>query len=134
MSTAFIAKGLQRFVLIGTSVGAMINIILNIILIPRWGPLGAAWATVISYNLAGFFIFGLFSSTRDLWITGAKISFKPFLIGLSCVVILSLTRNLFTILLVPILYLVSIFALNIWKKDDITEILSLLFRPKDNIE
>lgn len=34
------------------SLGALLNILLNAVLIPRFGGLGAAWATVISYAFA----------------------------------------------------------------------------------
>jgi O-antigen/teichoic acid export membrane protein len=35
-----------------TMLGALVNIALNLVLIPRFGGLGAAWATVVSYWLA----------------------------------------------------------------------------------
>lgn len=44
-------------VAIRTIVGALVNIGLNMILIPRMGIVGAAWATVISYGVAVFFFF-----------------------------------------------------------------------------
>jgi O-antigen/teichoic acid export membrane protein len=45
---------LQRFYLAATLAGAVANIGLNFVLIPRWNGLGAAWATVVSYALAGW--------------------------------------------------------------------------------
>jgi len=45
-------EGFQKFYLAATCVGAVANIALNLIFIPRWGGLGAAWATVISYGVA----------------------------------------------------------------------------------
>lgn len=47
-------EGLQKFYLAATVVGAVANVLLNLVLIPRWGGLGAAYATVISYALAGW--------------------------------------------------------------------------------
>lgn len=47
-------EGLQKFYLAATCAGAMANVALNFIFIPRWGGLGAAWATVISYGLAAW--------------------------------------------------------------------------------
>jgi O-antigen/teichoic acid export membrane protein len=35
-----------------TAIGAVINILLNLLLIPRYGALGAAWATLFSYWVA----------------------------------------------------------------------------------
>jgi O-antigen/teichoic acid export membrane protein len=45
---------LLRFYLGATIAGAVSNIVLNLLFIPHWGGLGAAWATVISYALAGW--------------------------------------------------------------------------------
>ena len=49
-----VAEGLQRFYLAATLAGAVANVLLNFIFIPRWGGLGAAWATVVSYALAAW--------------------------------------------------------------------------------
>lgn len=45
---------LQMFYLIATLAGAALNIGLNLIFIPKWAGLGAAWATVLSYGLAAW--------------------------------------------------------------------------------
>ena len=45
---------LQRFYLAATLAGAGLNIVLNYLMIPRWGGLGAAVATVVSYGLAAW--------------------------------------------------------------------------------
>lgn len=53
-----------RYYPLVTAVSAAVNIGANLLLIPRFGPLGAAWATVASYAaMAGF---GIFLSQR-LW-------------------------------------------------------------------
>jgi polysaccharide transporter, PST family len=50
-----------------TIVGAVLNVLLNLILIPMYGSIGAAVATLISYSYVGFFS-NLFSSgTRDIF-------------------------------------------------------------------
>lgn len=46
--------GQQRFILAATGGGAVINVGLNLAFIPRWGGLGAAWATVIAYGCAAW--------------------------------------------------------------------------------
>jgi O-antigen/teichoic acid export membrane protein len=69
LSNALFAEGLQRFVLITTVVGAMINVVLNLVLIPRWGAMGASWATVIAYGLSWTAAFLPFRATRGtLWV------------------------------------------------------------------
>ena len=45
---------LQRFYLVTVLAGAVMNVVLNFLLIPRWGGLGAAYATVASYALAAW--------------------------------------------------------------------------------
>lgn len=57
----FIIKNYQNLYLIRTLVGACLNIILNIVLIPDLGAIGAAIATVISYGFSAF-ISDLFST------------------------------------------------------------------------
>ncbi len=47
-------EGLQKFYLLTTLFGAGTNIALNFLLIPRWGGLGAAYATVVAYAVAGW--------------------------------------------------------------------------------
>ncbi len=44
-----IAENKTKTILISSFVGAFINVILNIILIPKFGIIGSAWATIISY-------------------------------------------------------------------------------------
>ncbi len=49
-----VGEGLTRFLLPTAVVGALSNIILNFALIPLYGGMGAAWATLISFLLSGF--------------------------------------------------------------------------------
>ncbi|MEC4686376.1 MAG: polysaccharide biosynthesis C-terminal domain-containing protein [Nitrospirota bacterium] len=50
-----INEGLIRFSFFTTSLGAIINLILNFILIPQYEGVGAAIATVVSYAVSGYF-------------------------------------------------------------------------------
>ena len=58
--------------LISTASGAAINLILNLMLIPRFGALGAAVATVVSYAIAGWLILYTRRSTRHVAIMMSK--------------------------------------------------------------
>ncbi|MDP5213579.1 flippase [Pseudoalteromonas tunicata] len=49
-----ILEKLFHFSLITQAAGAISNILLNLYLIPRYGAIGAAWATLISYFIAGY--------------------------------------------------------------------------------
>jgi polysaccharide transporter, PST family len=53
-----------RFVMYQTLWGALANVALNVILIPRFGPIGAAVATVASYALSALLSNGFASATR----------------------------------------------------------------------
>ncbi len=56
---------LQVFYLLATLTGAAVNIALNFYLIPRWGGLGAAYATVVAYAVAGWLASYLHPAVRD---------------------------------------------------------------------
>lgn len=51
-----IAEGFNKLTFVRTGVGAIINIILNLLLIPKMGMMGTAVATVIAYFSAAFLI------------------------------------------------------------------------------
>lgn len=59
-----IIENLQIIVTLNTIVGAVSNVVLNFILIPKLGITGAAIATIISYGLAIFFFQIFFKKTR----------------------------------------------------------------------
>jgi O-antigen/teichoic acid export membrane protein len=66
MTNSVLALGLQRLLPLITGAGAVANLALNAVLIPRMGAVGAAWATVVSYSVAGIFMYLLFPATRSL--------------------------------------------------------------------
>lgn len=63
----YIAEGLERLAALRTTVGLLLNILLNLLLIPAYGLVGAAWATLASRALVGFLINFMFSSTRPIF-------------------------------------------------------------------
>src|SRR5690606_21458771 len=50
-----IAENILKFSLVTHGLGALVNLVLNYYMIPVWGGIGAAYATVISYAVASFF-------------------------------------------------------------------------------
>lgn len=62
-----LAEGLMMLALPRTILGAVLNILLNIVLIPRYGPLGAAIATVIAYAVSAVFVNALDPRTREIF-------------------------------------------------------------------
>lgn len=63
-----LAEGLEKLVFYRTVIGAVVNVILNLALIPRYGIEGAAAATLISQGLAAFGLDALHPATRPLFL------------------------------------------------------------------
>ena len=59
--TKFYAKGTTKYILWHNMVGGVFNIILNILMIPHFGILGAAWATLISFTIQLLCVLWLYS-------------------------------------------------------------------------
>jgi polysaccharide transporter, PST family len=89
IANAIIAKNLQRYLPIPTVLGAGVNVLLNLAFIPRWGALGASWATVVSYCLASIFLFLAIRQTRSFALQGLRIAFPPFVLALGISVVLT---------------------------------------------
>lgn len=68
----FLAENRQILSLQRTALGAVLNIVMNVILIPRFGVIGAAWATVVSYSVAAFFADAMQKETRNMFRMKAK--------------------------------------------------------------
>jgi len=58
-----ISQNLQRYIPLFTGITAIINVLLNLLLIPRFGPSGAAIATLGAYS-TGYFLIWFF---KELW-------------------------------------------------------------------
>src|SRR5471030_1028987 len=55
-SQQLITENFNKLTFIRTGFGAIVNIVLNLLLIPKMGMMGAAIATLIAYASAAFFI------------------------------------------------------------------------------
>jgi O-antigen/teichoic acid export membrane protein len=55
-SQYLIAEGYTKLTFLRTGFGAIVNILLNLILIPKMGMMGAAIATLIAYASSAFFV------------------------------------------------------------------------------
>ena len=54
------------FSLVSHGIGAMVNVLINLVLIPRFGGKGAAVATLFSYAASSYFFLFLYSKTRPI--------------------------------------------------------------------
>jgi PST family polysaccharide transporter len=64
----FLAENQQILGLQRTALGAVVNVLLNFILLPTWGLAGAAWSTLISYAVAGMLIDVTQQKTRGMFV------------------------------------------------------------------
>ena len=71
----YIVENLQKISLINTSIGAATNIVLNYVLIPRWGVAGAAWATVVSQCIVAYLCDSFNAKTRIVFFMKSKSLF-----------------------------------------------------------
>jgi len=74
---AFIEDALY-FALASDGTGALMNVLLNYILIPRFGGRGAAIATLFSYATSSYFFLFFYSKTRPLAAKMSKSFLLPF--------------------------------------------------------
>jgi O-antigen/teichoic acid export membrane protein len=76
-----IIRNRTHFQLLTTAIGAVCNILLNFIWIPRYGGYGAALATLVSYGLAIVFSCFLHSQTREIGVMLLKAMVAPIRIA-----------------------------------------------------
>lgn len=74
-----IAENLQYIATIRSSSGAIVNVVLNIVLIPSYGIKGAAIATLLSILVASHFSFLFINKARPVFMMQNRSIFKPIL-------------------------------------------------------
>jgi O-antigen/teichoic acid export membrane protein len=76
-----IMEGLLKYSLFSHGFGAFLNVILNALLIPRLGGIGAAIATLFSYAGSSYLALFLSRPTRPIAYMMSRSLFSPFRIG-----------------------------------------------------
>ena len=74
----YIAENRLQISLYGTIAGALINMLLNLVLIPEFGINGAAFCTVGSYFVAAYLPAACFQSAAPAWRIVNRAIFMPF--------------------------------------------------------
>jgi len=78
-----LSENLTRLAMVRIVIGATVNVLLNLWLIPTYGPIGAALATVVSQALAAVFLNLLHEKTRPIFYCQIKsLLFVRYLRGL----------------------------------------------------
>ena len=128
MSNGLVAKNLQNYLPLSTVIGALINVALNLYLIPRWGSMGSAWATNISYTLAGILFFLVFRRTRPLAWFGFRILAPPCFLAFCIIALLSATHEpeVLSLFAALALYCLGAWLLGIVRQSDISQLLQLI--------
>ncbi|MEA2018495.1 MAG: flippase [Campylobacterota bacterium] len=72
-----IIEDMLMFSLITQGFGALTNIILNFILIPKYGAYGAAFATLFSYAIASYVVLVFYTKTREVFWMMSKAIISP---------------------------------------------------------
>ena len=81
VSKWLIAEHLLKFSLLSHGLGALVNIVGNYLLIPSFGGLGAAYATVLSYAIASYVTFWLHPITFPITKIMTRSLLLPFTLG-----------------------------------------------------
>jgi len=71
-SQYLVAENLTKISFYRTLIGAVINVILNLMLIPTFGIIGAAFATLVSYMCAAYLLNVLFQKSRIIFMMQTK--------------------------------------------------------------
>ncbi|WP_406661236.1 flippase [Methanolobus sp. ZRKC3] len=128
MSNMLIAAGQQKIYTLSTLISAIVNIMLNMILIPIWSYNGASIATVISNS--AFFLVSFYYISRNLYLFPVSKIVNPILCG--CAMIITLNVLQFSIILsvltALIVYILALFATKSLDQDDINIIRKITSR------
>ncbi|GIU01844.1 flippase [Shewanella algidipiscicola] len=81
VSKWLLSEHLLAFSLLSHGLGAVINVIANLMLIPLYGAKGAAIATVFSYFIASYIAFWISPKTRDIARIMSRSLLLPFTLG-----------------------------------------------------
>ncbi len=73
-----IIEGRQKILMYATFAGAVSNVVLNLLLVPRYHEMGAAVATIVGYAVAGYFTFFVLPESRKVAIIFTKAIFFPW--------------------------------------------------------
>ncbi len=71
------AMNYTKIQFVSTVIGAVINVVLNLIFIRKYGVIGAAWATIISYSIEAYLSLFLFPETRKQAMMITRALFVP---------------------------------------------------------
>jgi O-antigen/teichoic acid export membrane protein len=128
ISNAIFARNEQKIFLKSTGIGAISNVLINIILIPPLGAIGASISTIISIALSTFLMWNHIKKICDFKIFSKLI--KPLLAGAVMLIVCFLLRMtglyfMINIVISALVYGFSLYILNDKSIHDLKELLSI---------
>lgn len=126
-NSILISSNKQKIDPIFTGASALVNIILNLFLIPKYSYTGAAIASLIAYSIGpimGYFIRATHFYSRCM----LYYSLKPILASLIMVGFIYYNRFSFlaSIFVAPLVYLLTMYLIKGFRQDDLTLVKSLI--------
>lgn len=121
-ATYFSSTDRQRALMLFTFAGAILNIILNFILIPRFSYNGAAIATVSTELVVGLLMISNIHKIQNLFALLTDFILKSLVAGVFMGIFLLIFQNLALILLIllaAILYFIALYIVNGFETEDI---------------
>jgi O-antigen/teichoic acid export membrane protein len=131
IANALVVSQLTRFAVWVTGMNVLVNVLGNILLLPKIGIMGAAIMTVASECMQGLFYFYLVRKRITIF-TWQSFSWQPFLASMVMASVLWYMQDVSLLLSIPIgacVYGGSLFALQFFEPGDI-EFLRTLIRKK----
>lgn len=117
-----------------TGTGAIVNVIVNLLLIPVWGIMGAAVATLAAYMVMAYGLFYFSQKFYKIEYEFAKIARIILLLFATTGVYYYVYYNIGLIFVYKLIILAgfigALFALNVIKKDELIKMTKLLLRVK----
>jgi len=131
-NSILVSANKQKFDPVFTGSSAAVNIILNLLLIPRYSLVGAAIASLISYAVgpvAGYFIPSTAAYSRSM----IRYSLKPFVASLAMAFFMYSARSHVwaSIFVAPLIYLSAMYLLQGFDAEDLGLLRSLLAKDSE---
>jgi O-antigen/teichoic acid export membrane protein len=107
---------------------------LNVVLIPKYGAAGAAWATLVSYTVAWTGVLFFFKETRSFIWQGMRFALPITgfaLFAVACASFVS-THDIVRILTACILFGLGLSLSGFIKRSDVTDVLSVVRSSSGN--
>jgi len=126
------AAGLQRYLLSFTITGAASNVILNLFLIPRYGTLGAAVASLVSYGGLGLVLQWIYRDIRPIAVHYCSSLIKPTLCCIPMALLLLKYGKMNLFFLIPAsaaTYFLMVIVTGALNKEDRDYIKGIFFPP-----